>query len=106
MARKTFGAKLADGHISLREACTFLDISYPIARRLANEGKLRIIMVGKMRKVTLSEVERFLEEGNYTPPPVQPKQEPVITPKEGQPRTQTPTEKSKIPPYLQGIKIR
>jgi len=106
--RKTFGAKLGEGHISLREATHMLGISYPVARRLANEGKLRIVMVGKMRKVTVSEIARFLEEGNYVPPPELPPGLEVMAPgssfKKDQPRPQTPTELNKIPPYLQGVR--
>lgn len=72
----TIARAVARGYVSLREAAPMLGISYLTAQKLKAKGWLRCIQVGQVTKVTMDEIERFLEFGNYqepTSPPTPPK---------------------------------
>lgn len=59
-------AKLASrGYTSLSGFAKIVGISYPVAMRLKDEGKVKAIPVGGQHRVYRDEVERFLREGNY-----------------------------------------
>lgn len=59
-------ARLAlQGWVSLNGFAKIVDVSYPTALKLKQEGKVRTIQVGSQTRVYRSEVERFLREGNY-----------------------------------------
>jgi hypothetical protein len=64
----TLASQIAKGHVSLKTAASMIGVSYPTAIKMRDAGTLRCIKVGQIWKVTVSEIERFLVEGNYVPP--------------------------------------
>ena len=61
-----------DGYLSLNQFIQFLElhapeakVSYPTARRLIKDGKLRAVMHGSQYRVRRTEVERWIAEGNW-----------------------------------------
>lgn len=61
-----------DGYLSLNQFVKYLKdyhpeagMSYPTARRLIHDGKLRAIKQGNQYRVRRAEVERWVAEGNF-----------------------------------------
>jgi excisionase family DNA binding protein len=48
----------------LREEHPYAYISYPTARMLVVEGRLRAVKIGKQYRIMRAEAERWIEEGN------------------------------------------
>lgn len=61
-----------DGYLSLSKFVRFLrenapqaSISYPTALKLVQEGKLKAVKLGSQYRITRSEAERWIAEGNW-----------------------------------------
>ena len=61
-----------DGYLSLNQFVKYLKLyapaasmSYPTARRLIQDGKLRAIKQGQQYRVRIDEAKRWIAEGNF-----------------------------------------
>lgn len=64
---KTLAQEIALGHVSLKTAAKMIGISYPTITKMANRVEILTLRVGAQRRVAVSEVDRFLKEGNFKP---------------------------------------
>jgi excisionase family DNA binding protein len=44
-------------------ACSFLNCSRPTLYKLLNDGAIRSLKIGKLRRIPVSELEEFVERG-------------------------------------------
>lgn len=57
-------ALMSRGYVSLNKFAKIIDVSYPTAHRMYENGQIKAVRVGGIIRVYTDEVRRFLNEGN------------------------------------------